>query len=53
MNNSEKLEFPTIEFTKVTFLSGAETGTSCVDPEVPEGMDPKDIEGIDLKVARY
>ena len=50
MDNSEKLEFATIEFTRVTFLG---TGNSCseqIDEEVANEM--HDIIGTDTQVVK-
>ena len=50
MDNSEKIEFPTIEFTRVTLLG---TGNSCTETiSEEEANEMPYIVGVDTQVVR-
>lgn len=55
MKKSEKLEFPTIEFTPVTFLATGNSGQTCamqLSEEEATHYKPDEIESMEAQVVR-
>lgn len=55
MKKSEKLEFPTIEFTPVTFLGTGNSGQSCelnLTEEELKYYPPDEIESVEVQIVR-
>lgn len=55
MKRNEKLEFPTIEFTQVTFLGTGNSGQSCereMSEEEYNSYEPGEIESVEVQIVR-